>query len=304
MLGKRRVECPLGLIERAQSSPPIRTAVVNAVNAVVMESVRDATRARIIEPVLIGEAAAIRAAGERIGFDTGGCETFPADGEQAAAEAGARLAGTGAVGAVMKGHLHTDIFMRALLQRDAGLRIGKPFTHVFHMSVPGREGALLISDAALNPAPDVEARKAITANAVGLAQALGLERPRVALLSATEVANEHIPSSVEAVEIADWARGALPEADVDGPLAFDLAVSPEAVRVKGVTSPVAGRADIIVVPEIVSGNALFKMMVQFMGACAGGIVLGAKVPILLTSRSDPAAARLASAALASVARGL
>ncbi len=294
-------ELPRALIAKAQERPPVRTAVVNAVNDVVMESVRDAVAERLIEPVLVGAPARIKAEAEKLDFDISAFEIVAADGEEASAAAGAVLAAGDTVQAVMKGHLHTDIYMKALLGRDAGLRTGNPFTHLFYMTVPGHDEGLIITDAALNPAPDVETRKAITINAVAMLHGLGVARPKVALLSATEVPNPKIPSSGEAVEIAAWARDNVPDADVDGPLAFDLAVSSEAVAVKGVVSSVAGQADVIVVPEIVSGNALFKMMVQFMGACAGGLVMGAKVPILLTSRADPPVARLASAALASVA---
>ncbi|MGI9407111.1 MAG: bifunctional enoyl-CoA hydratase/phosphate acetyltransferase [Hyphomicrobiaceae bacterium] len=292
---------PRALIEKAQVHPPVRTAVVNAVNDVVMESVRDAVAERLIEPVLIGARQAVATEAAKLGFDISDFEIVDAEGEEFSAAAGAKLAAGGEVGAVMKGHLHTDIYMRALLSRDAGLRTGAPFTHLFYMTLPGHDDGLVITDAALNPAPDVETRMAITRNAVSMMHALGVVRPKVALLSASEVPNPRIPSSEEAAEIAAWAKDNVADADVDGPLAFDLAVSPEAVAIKGVTSPVAGRAEVIVVPEIVAGNALFKMMVQFMGACAGGLVMGAKVPILLTSRADPPVARLASAALASVA---
>lgn len=294
-------ELPRALITKAQKRPPVRTAVVNAVNDVVMESVQESVEERLIEPVLVGAEAEIRDEAAKLNFDISGYEIVDANGEEAAAAAGAAQAASGAVQAVMKGHLHTDIYMKALLSRDAGLRTGNPFTHLFYMTIPGEEDGLIITDAALNPTPDIETRKAITTNAVAMMHGLGVDRPKVALLSATEVPNPKIPSSGEAAEIAAWAKDNVANADVDGPLAFDLAVSPEAVAVKGVTSPVAGHADIIVVPEIVSGNGLFKMMVNFMSACAGGLVMGAKVPILLTSRADPPEARLASAALASVA---
>ncbi|MEO0617738.1 MAG: bifunctional enoyl-CoA hydratase/phosphate acetyltransferase [Pseudomonadota bacterium] len=300
-VSSRPAELPRALIQRAQQKPPVRTAVVNAVNGVVMESVQEAVAEQLIEPVLVGAEAEIRAEADKLSFDISGFEVVDADGEEAAAVASAKLACGDAVQAVMKGHLHTDVYMKALLSRDAGLRTGAPFTHLFHMTVPERDEGLIITDAALNPAPDVETRKAIATNAVAMMRALGVTRPKVALLSATETPNPKIPSSAEAQEIATWAKDGLPDADIDGPLAFDLAVSSEAATVKGVTSPVAGQADIIVVPEIVCGNALFKMMVQYMSACAGGLVMGAKVPILLTSRADPPVARLASAALAAVA---
>lgn len=304
MIGDSTVTCPVDLLERARKRAPLRTAVVNAVNAVVMESVRDAANAGVIEPLLVGEPNAVRAAAEAVGFDISGMEVVDGSGEEGAAASGAQLAASGRAEAVMKGHLHTDVYMRALLQRDAGLRIGRPFTHVSHLTLPGRAGEMIVSDGALNPAPDLELKKAITTNAVAVACALDINRPKVAFLSATEVPNERIPSSMDAVELKAWSAGALPEADCDGPLAFDLAISAEATRIKGIQSPVAGQADVIIVPEIVAGNTLFKSMTMLMNACLAGVVMGAKVPIILTSRADPPAARLASAALASIARGL
>ena len=294
------IEVPDALLETVRDGNPIRTAVVNAVSAVALQSAREAAEAGIIVPVLVGDTDEMRNAATGIGWEIGSYELIPASGEEAAAMAGAHAAGTGRVEAIMKGHLHTDHFMRAILNREAGLRLGKPLTHHFYMTVAGRDGALILSDAALNPAPDFDTKKAIIENCIALAKATGVVRPKVALLSASEVPSKHIPSSEEAVVLSDWAKSAVPDADVDGPLAFDLCVSPEAVRVKGVTSPVAGAADIVVVPEIVAGNALYKAIVAYGGACGAGIVLGAKVPILLTSRGDPPAARMASAALAAL----
>lgn len=299
MLSERPVTCPPGLLEAVAGLPQLRTGIVNAVSPVVLESARDALHAGIIEPVLFGAKAGIRKASEAIGWDISDIELIQADGEQAATATAAEAAGRGGLGAVMKGHVHTDIFMRGLLQREAGLRTGQRLAHVFHMSVPDSERALLISDAALNTHPDQETAQAIIANTVTLAHAIGLERPQIALLSATEEKLEAVPSSIAAAELTEWAgAGGIENADVYGPLSFDLAVSPGAVAIKGVDFPVAGRADALIVPDIVTGNALYKMMVYFMGACAAGIVLGAKVPILLTSRADPPAARIASAALA------
>ncbi|MGI9413228.1 MAG: bifunctional enoyl-CoA hydratase/phosphate acetyltransferase [Hyphomicrobiales bacterium] len=292
------VECPPELLEAVKGLPPLRTGVVNAVSEVVLQSVRDAARAGVIDPVLFGDQQAIETGAKAFGAGLAGVEIFAAGGEKEAAELAAHAAGRGEIDALMKGHVHTDIFMRAALDRDAGLRTGRRLAHVFSMTVPGRAGNLLISDAALNTHPDLETKKAIIENVIELAHAMGAERPRIALLSATEEPTEAIPSSMEAAELERWASTNVAAADVQGPLALDLAVSDEAARIKGVTGAVVGRADALVVPDIVTGNALFKMMVQFMNACAAGIVLGAKVPILLTSRSDPPAARLASAALA------
>jgi len=304
MLGEPQVECPLDLVMRARRKPPLKTVVVNAVHPVVMTSVRDACEAGLIEPVLVGAPDAIRRAADEAAFDISRFETVAAGEEADAAQKSAEVAGSGAVEAVMKGHLHTDVLMRALLNRDAGLRVGRPFAHISYMTTPGRGSGIIISDAALNPAPDFELMQTIVQYCVGGAKAVGMSRPKVALLSASEVVNERVPSSVAAAKLAEWAQTNVQGADVAGPMALDLALSPEAARIKGIESPVAGQADILVVPEITTGNALMKMMVQLAGSCVAGLVVGAKVPIMLTSRADPPAARLASAALASIARDL
>lgn len=301
MLDKRPTECPTSLLDAVRGRPPVRTGVVNAVSDVVLESVRDASSAGVVEPVLYGDRAKIASGLESLGWDAQNIEIVDAPDEGAAATMAARDAGQGSLAALMKGHVHTDTFMRAVLNRDAGLRTGQRLSHIFHMTVPGRQGSLIISDAALNTHPDIETKKAIISNVATLSHALGIARPRIALLSATEEPSEHMPSSMDAAALAEWAKSDVADADVQGPLAFDLAVSSDAAQIKGVEGPVVGRADAIVVPDIVTGNALFKMMVYYMSACAGGLVVGAKVPVLLTSRADPPAARLASACLAAIA---
>ncbi len=263
MLGEPAIECPQSLLAAARGSKPVRTAVVNAVNAVALESARDAAAAGLIEPVLVGNLDEIRRVANQIGWDIGIFEVIEANGEDAAALAGAMAAGKGRVDALMKGHLHTDSFMKAVLNKEAGLRMGQPLAHVAHLTLPGRAGSIIVSDGALNPAPDVEQKKAIIKYTISLAQALGNARPKVALLSATEVVSAKIPSTGEGVELTKWARENVKDADVDGPLAFDLAVSPEAVEIKGIKgSPVAGKADILIVPEIVTGNVLMKTMIR------------------------------------------
>ncbi len=298
MSGIHRAQCPPELLEAARGFAPMRTAVVNAGTQVIMESVRDCVEAGLIEPLLIGDPEDIKASGDKLGFDAERFTIDVAADEEDAALKGAAHAGEGRVEGILKGHVHTDVFMRALLDKRYGLRTDRRLSHIFHMTAPAHDKPLFITDGALNTHPDMETRKAILLNAVDLAHALGIASPHIALLSATEEPSKAIPSSIEAAELAAWAKENVPGAVVDGPLAFDIAVSPDAARIKGVTAQVAGQADILLVPDIVSGNALFKMMVHFMGACAAGIVLGAKVPILLTSRSDPPSARLASAALA------
>ncbi|MDP4796054.1 MAG: bifunctional enoyl-CoA hydratase/phosphate acetyltransferase, partial [Rhodospirillales bacterium] len=205
------------------------------------------------------------------------------------------------VQALMKGQLHTDTIMRAVVARSAGLRTERRISHVFHMTVPNSEKALMITDGAVNVAPDERTLMDIVRNAVDLAHALGYARPKVAMLSGSESVIESMPSTVLAKRIVDRARGGeITDADVDGPFGFDNAVSPHAAELKGITSPVAGKADILAVPNIEMGNGLFKMLVYFRSALAAGVVLGAKVPIVLTSRADPPEARLAASAIAQI----
>jgi phosphate acetyltransferase len=217
----------------------------------------------------------------------------------------AKLCGDGEADVLMKGQLHTDVFMKSAVSRDNGLRTGKRFVHIFHISHPDGGQPILISDAAVNVGPNMETRQDAIGEVVDLLQRLGTARPKIAILSATESAIPSVPSSMEAKELADWAKANITDADVSGPLALDLILSEKAVATKGLSNdPVAGQADAIIVPDIVSGNALFKSFVYLTGGCAAGLVTGAKVPILLTSRADPAAARMASAALAAIRCGL
>jgi phosphate acetyltransferase len=287
-------------LRRAKPLPRRPTAIVNAGADIAMESARLATDEGLIEPILIGDEAAIKASAARLDWDIAGYRLEPTADEEAAAKRGAAIAGAGEAAAIMKGHIHTDTFMAAILDRDAGLRTGRRFSHVFHMTVPDSDGELMITDAAVNIAPDLDTKMQILLNAVDMARALGQATPRVAVLSGTEEATERMPSSMAAAELARRAEQAVPDALVYGPLAFDNAVSPAAAALKGIDHPVAGHADILLVPNIETGNALFKLMVYFMAACAAGIVLGAKVPIILTSRADPPAARLAATAIAAL----
>ncbi len=298
MLSSDLPQCPPELLGRAAGLRPVRTIIAGADSAMAMESALAATDAGLIEPVFVGHGPAILEKAEELDWDIGAFDRIEAAGEQAAAAVTARLVGAGAGEAVMKGHVHTDTFMAALLTPEAGIRTSRRMTHAFHMSVANFKRPLIIADAALNVAPDIKTKQAIIENSIDLARAAGVAEPNVALLSATEIVNERMPSSIEAAELTKWAEKHLPGASVFGPLAFDNIASRDAALAKGIDHPVAGDADIVVVPNIECGNALFKMMVYFMGACAGGLVLGGRLPIMLTSRADPPAARLASAALA------
>ena len=295
--------CPPDLIDRARAAGPARVAIARAGAALPMQAAHQATEAGVMTPVFVGEADAIRAEAAALGWDISAYSIVEADGEQEAGQKAAQLTGAGEADVLMKGHLHTDVFMKSALNRDAGLRTGERLVHIFHISPPDGGRALMVSDAAVNVAPDLATRQAAITAVTRLGKALGLARPKIALLSATESPIPSVLSSMDARELADWAAIAVPDADVSGPLALDLIVSPEAVAIKGLTDdPVAGQADAIIVPDINAGNALFKALVYVGGGCAGGVVTGARVPILLTSRADPPAARLASAALAAILR--
>lgn len=300
LFGKSPV-CPPSLIEKARSLTAPRVALVNAGAINPMEGIREAAELGLADPVLIGDESKIREVAEQIGWDIGGLRLVHAPHAEAASEA-ARMAREHEVDAVMKGQVHTSTFLKGLLPSAAGLREkGARCGHVFHITVPGSERPLIMTDSALNVDPSIETRQACLGLAVGLAEKLGIERPKAAILSANEDPIPSLQNSMDAAVIAAWAKTALPQAEVAGPMAMDLILSKEAAAAKNYDSPVAGDADIILTPNITTGNAVFKLMVLGMGACAAGIVLGAKVPILLTSRSQGAAARTGTAALGVIA---
>ncbi len=301
MLSQTPFEVPAYLLEKAGALPRCPMAVAGADNKIVLESARQATEAGIMTPVLVGDADIIHSLADGIGWDIAGVEIVNLTDEEAISDAAVSLTASGAAKGIMKGHVHTDALMRAVVHRGSGLRTDRRISHVFHMTIPGRDKVLLITDGAVNVAPSVDTRMDIIRNAVDMAHALGNPEPRVAVLSGAEVVNPSMPSSVEGAEIVDRARkGEIDGCIIDGPFAFDLAVSPEAAKIKDIDSPVAGRADIVVVPNIEMGNGLFKMMVHFMSGLAAGVVMGAKVPIVLTSRADPPEARFAATLIAAI----
>ena len=301
MLSKIPFEFPAYLGDLTRALAPVPMAVAGAGHPLVMDSARRAARAGFIMPILIGDADEIAAVARDIGWDLSAVRVVLAGDERQACETAAALARGGEAAAIMKGHVHTDALMRALLARDAGLRTDRRVSHIFHMTLPGRERVLHITDAAVNIQPEVDAKLDIVRNAVDLARRLGMTLPKVAMLSGAETVNPSMPSSVEAAEVVRRAaNGGIAGAIVDGPFGFDNAVSPEAAKLKGIDSPIAGAADILVVPNLEAGNFLFKQMVYFMSATAAGIVMGAKVPVVLTSRADPPEARLAAAAIAAI----
>ncbi|MEM9436317.1 MAG: phosphate acyltransferase [Pseudomonadota bacterium] len=296
-LSERKPEPPQALIKLAQAAATPRVALVNAGSPTALRGIREAREMGLATPILVGDPDKIARSADEIDWDTSNLDLIVAPGPAAAHEA-ARLAREGSADAVMKGQIHTSTFLKGLLPSSAGLREkGSRCGHVFHITLPGRDAPLFLTDGALNVDPDVETRKACLKHAIDVAQRVGIKRPRAAMLAPSEDPTPGIPNTFEAAEIAEWAKDSLPEADVAGPISMDLLLSSASAQIKGYDNPVAGKADIICVPNITSGNALFKLMVLGMGACAAGIVLGAKVPILLTSRAQGDAARIASAAL-------
>lgn len=287
------------LLEMAKGYPPIRTAIVHPVDENALLGAIEAARAGLIIPVLIGPQKKIQAAAASLKVDISPYPVIATEHSLAAAEQAVALARAGDVEALMKGSLHTDELMHAVLAPKIGLATERRMSHVFVMDVPTYPRPLFITDAALNIEPDLAAKRDIVQNAIDLAHILGIERPKVALLSAVETVNPAIRSTLEAAALCKMAdRGQITGGVVDGPLAFDNAVSPAAAQAKGITSPVAGQADILVVPDLEAGNMLAKQLEYLAEAQTTGIVLGARVPIILTSRADSALAHMASCALA------
>jgi len=290
------------LIDQAKGLPPIRVAVVNAVQRVLLDTLRDAADLGFVEPILIGETNAVRDLAISVGIDDAADRIIEAKSDATAAAAGVRLVRDGKVDVLMKGLIHTDALMHALLDAEHGLRVpGRRVSHALLCDIPSYSKLLVITDAAINIAPDLNAKAQILQNAIELCHLLGIETPKVAVLSAIETVNPAISSTLDAACLTVMARrGQITGAVVDGPLAFDNAISLRAAKEKGITSKVAGDCDILLVPDLVSGNILAKNLVYFADAVAAGIVLGLAAPVVLSSRSDPAPARLAALALAAL----
>ena len=277
----------------------IRTAVVHPVDVLSLSGAMAGYEAGLIVPVLIGPAARIAEAAKAAGIDLSGVEIVDTPHSHAAASEAVKLAASGNVSALMKGALATSELMGACVATSGGLRTERRMSHIFVMEAPAWPTWLLISDGGLNIAPDLMTKRWIVQNAIDLARAIGIDKPRTAILSATELVDPHIPSTIDAAALCKMAdRGQISGGPIDGPLAFDLAISMASVETKGLISPVAGKADILIVPGIEAGNMLAKQLDYLAGAAAAGLVLGAKVPIILTSRSDGVRERVASCALA------
>ncbi len=291
------------LITQAQQAlnghEPLKMAVVHAVDAISLGGAVDAAQAGLIAPTFVGPEAKIRTAAAVAHIDLSAYPVVSTEHSQAAAERAVAMARAGEVQAVMKGSLHTDELMHAVVDTQVGLRTARRISHVFVMDIVGQPSLQLVTDAAVNVTPDLAAKHDIVQNAIELAHALGMDQPKVAILSAVETVNPKIPSTLDAAALCKMAdRGQIIGALLDGPLAFDNAVSVAAAKAKGIVSPVAGHADILVAPDLEAGNMLAKQLEYLGEAKVAGIVLGTRVPVVLTSRADLADARMASCALA------
>lgn len=287
------------LIEAAQRHEPATTAIAHPCDQVSLESAVKAAALKLIKPILVGPERRVREVAAENGLDISSFEIVDAEHSHESAAKAVELVREGRAEALMKGSLHTDEIMAEVVKRDTGLRTSRRISHCFVMDVPNHDQPLIITDAAVNIAPDLKSKVHITQNAIDLAHALGAKEVRVGILSAMETVNPDVPSTLEAAALCKMAdRGQITGGILDGPLALDNAISLEAAAIKKINSPVAGRANVLVVPDLEAGNMLAKSLSFLANADAAGIVLGAKVPIILTSRADEEGARLASCAVA------
>jgi phosphate acetyltransferase len=287
------------LLAATRGLEPLSTAVAYPCEEGVLQAVVDGAQARLIAPILVGPEERIRSLANKAGINVAQFEIVDAPHSNVAAEAAVELVRKGRAELLMKGSLHSEEILGAVTRRDTGLRTGRRISHVFVMDVPTHPDTLFITDAAVNISPDLMAKRDIVQNAIDFYAGLGLGVPKVAILSAVEKVNPDIPSTIEAAALCKMAdRGQINGGILDGPLAFDIAVSPEAVRIKGIESPVAGHAQVLVVPDLEAGNMLAKNLTFLTKADAAGVVLGARVPIILTSRADNRRTRIASCAAA------
>ena len=301
MLSNKEIVCPNNLLDKAHEKKGVKVAVVNAGKPLPMLSVQDAVAENLIEPIFIGDKKEILKCADDLKWDISKYEIIDEPVENNTAKIAAKLASKNKVKIIVKGHIHTDVLMKEVLKREYNLLGKTRLSHIWHMTVEKDGKPLIITDGALNVLPNVKTKMHILKNVINFSNRIGISRPKVAVLSATEEVLESVPSSLDAAEITKLAKEENLEADVFGPLAFDNSISKKSAGIKGIKNSVAGEADVLLVPSVETGNGLVKMMIYFMGACAAGVVVGGKVPVVITSRSDEAQARLASIAAAVVA---
>jgi phosphotransacetylase len=301
MLSNKEIVCPNNLLDFAHKKKGVKVAVVNAGKPLPMLSVQDAVNENLIEPIFIGNKDEINKCAQDLKWDITNFEIIHEPVENNTAAIAAKLASDGKVKIIVKGHIHTDVLMKEILKREYDLLGKTRLSHIWHMTVGKNDKPLIITDGALNVLPNVKTKMHILKNVINFSKRIKIERPKIAILSATEEVLDSVPSSKDAAEITKLAKEENLDADIFGPLAFDNCVSKKSAAIKGIKNEVAGIADVLLVPSVETGNSLVKMMIYFCGACAAGIVVGGKVPVVITSRSDEAQARLASIAAAVVA---
>ena len=300
MLSNKQIICPENLLKIAKEKGPVKAVIVNAVKEVAVLSAKQAVEANLITPVFVGDKATIEKIAKEINWDISDYEIIHEPIENNTAPIAAKLASEDKVKIIVKGHIHTDVLMKAVLKRNLNLIGKKRLSHIWHMTLERNDKPFIITDGALNVLPKLETKMHILKNSVDFAKRIGISKPKVSILSATEEVLDSMPSSVDAKELTSRAKDEGIDADVFGPMAFDNSVSEKAAKIKGIKNAVAGQTDILLVPNVEAGNGLVKMMIFFMGACAAGVVVGGKVPVVITSRADDTQARLASIAAAVV----
>jgi phosphate acetyltransferase len=301
MLSNKEIVCPNNLLDEAHKKKGVKVAVVNAGKPLPMLSVQDAVNENLIEPIFIGDEKEILKCAEDLKWDISNYQIINEPIENNTAKIAAKLASENKIKIIVKGHIHTDVLMKEVLKREYNLLGKTRLSHIWHMTVEKDDKPLIITDGALNVLPNVKTKMHILKNVINFSNRIGISKPKVAVLSATEEVLESVPSSLDAAELTKLAKEENLDADVFGPLAFDNSISKKSAGIKGIKNSVAGEADVLLVPSVETGNGLVKMMIYFMGACAAGVVVGGKVPVVITSRSDEAQARLASIAAAVVA---
>ena len=301
MLSNKEIICPNNLLDVAHKKKGVKVAVVNAGKPLPMLSVQDAVNENLIEPIFIGDKKEILKCADDLQWDISQYEIIDEPVENDTAKIAAKLASENKIKIIVKGHIHTDVLMKEVLKREYDLLGKTRLSHIWHMTIDKDDKPLIITDGALNVLPNIKTKMHILRNVINFSKRIGISRPKIAVLSATEEVLDSVPSSLDAAELTKLAKEDNLEADVFGPLAFDNSISKKSAGIKGIKNIVAGEADVLLVPSVETGNALVKMMIYFMGACAAGVVVGGKVPVVITSRSDEAQARLASIAAAVVA---
>ena len=301
MLSNKEIVCPNNLLDYAHQKKGVKAGIVNAGKPLPMLSVQDAVKENLIDPIFIGDKKEIIKCAEDLKWDVSKFEIIDEPVENNTAAIAAKLASQNKIRIIVKGHIHTDILMKEVLKREYDLLGKTRLSHIWHMTIGKNDKPLIITDGALNVQPNVKTKMHILKNVINFSNRIGIERPKIAVLSATEEVLDSVPSSKDAAEITKLAKDENLNADVFGPLAFDNSISKKSAAIKGIKNAVAGVADVLLVPSVETGNGLVKMMIYFMGACAAGVVVGGKVPVVITSRSDEAQARLASIAAAVVA---